>query len=443
MKREAAYEEMLQRLRTEIKRQLPEIEANADWLWAHPETGFREWMTQKYCLEVLKKHGIEPETYPGVTGFVYRYDTGRPGPCVGILGEMDSVICKEHPQSNPETGAAHACGHAVQVASAMGAFVTLVESGVMDGLNGSIALICVPAEECLEADWRLSEIKKGNLHYLGGKPEMMYRGAFDGIDMVVCMHTGTKNDGSIQTAGRHNGFISKTVTFLGKASHAAGAPEEGINALYMATTALTALNGLRETFRDEDMVRVHPVMPDGGQISNVIPAETRLETHCRANNLEAELDAAEKFDRAMGGGAYAFGGKVRIETQPGYMPYIPTPRLDEIGIETADEVFGEGTGRKGQPVAGSEDMGDLCTIMPVMQVFVNYMEGMHHSAEHHVADRKIYEASPLYLAALAVKLLAENGKLAKEVLDSYTPRFSDIKEYCAFVDPMFSEKLLP
>ena len=52
-----------------------------------------------------------------------------------IMGEMDSLICYSHPDCNPETGAAHACGHSIQVATAMGAFITLTESGVLAALS--------------------------------------------------------------------------------------------------------------------------------------------------------------------------------------------------------------------------------------------------------------------------------------------------------------------
>ena len=116
------YKEAIERLRKEIKKQLPEIEKNGDWLWNHPETGFKETETQKYCLEVLRQHGFEAKTWEDVTGFTCTYDTGKPGPCVMIMGEMDSLICRTHPDSDPQTGAAHACGHSVQTASAMGAF---------------------------------------------------------------------------------------------------------------------------------------------------------------------------------------------------------------------------------------------------------------------------------------------------------------------------------
>ena len=55
---EELYKKTLDRLKAELKKQLPEIEANGDWLWHHPEAGFKETETQKYCLEVLKNHGF-------------------------------------------------------------------------------------------------------------------------------------------------------------------------------------------------------------------------------------------------------------------------------------------------------------------------------------------------------------------------------------------------
>ena len=82
---EQLYKETLERLTAELKKQLPEIEANGDWLWHHPETGFKEIQTQQYCLDVLKKHGFEARTWPDVTGFTCTLDTGTPGPCVMIM----------------------------------------------------------------------------------------------------------------------------------------------------------------------------------------------------------------------------------------------------------------------------------------------------------------------------------------------------------------------
>lgn len=437
------YQSALGKLRSELAAQLPEIEANGDWLWNHPETGFKEHETQAYCLEVLKKHGFEAVTWPDVTGFTCTFDTGRPGPCVMIMGEMDSLICYSHPDCNPETGAAHACGHSIQMATAMGAFITLAESGALEDFGGKIMLAGVPAEECLETEWRRLEIEKGHLHFLGGKAELLYRGAFEGVDLVISMHAGLGNDGTITILGSHNGFTSKNVTFKGRSAHAAADPENGVNALYMANTAISALNALRETFKDSDTVRVHPIITKGGTVVNAIPEEVCVECQCRAGSMETVLEISEKFDRAMGAGAYAFGGKAVVNTQLGYLPYRPLPELDDIALQVADDILGEGHGCRGDHNCGSTDLGDLNEVIPGIQVFVNYMYGVHHAADYKIADRKIYETASLFLAAMACKLLDNEGELTQKVKAAHKPLFASAEGYCTYVKALSTEQILP
>jgi len=437
------YKARLEKLRNELKSQLPEIEANGDWLWNHPETGFKEYETQEYCLEVLKNHGFEARTWPDVTGFTCTYDTGRPGPCVMIMGEMDSLICYSHPDCDPRTGAAHACGHSIQMATAMGAFLTLTESGVLEEFGGKVIMAGVPAEECLETEWRLQEIQEGRLHFLGGKAELLYRGAFEGVDVVISMHAGLGNDGTITILGSHNGFTSKNVTFKGRSAHAAADPENGVNALYMANSALNALNALRETFRDSDTVRVHPIITKGGTVVNAIPEEVCIECQCRAGSMETVLEVSEKFDRAMGAGAYAFGGKAVINTQLGYLPYRPLAELDEIAVQTADDILGAGHGLKGGHNCGSTDLGDLNEVIPGIQVFVNYMYGVHHAADYRIADRRIYETATLFLAAMACRLLDHEGELVGKVKAAHKPLFASAEGYCTYVKALSTEQILP
>lgn len=68
-------------------------------------------------------------------------------------------------------------------------------------------------------------------------------------------------------AGQETDSFPKVIRVLGKASHAAGAPEKGVNALSAASLGLQALGLNRETFRDEDCVRVHPIITKGGNWS--------------------------------------------------------------------------------------------------------------------------------------------------------------------------------
>ena len=63
----------------------------------------------------------------------------------------------------------------------------------------------------------------------------------------------------------HNGCVVKRARFLGRAAHAGAHPHLGVNALKAATLALGAIEHQRETFRDEDGIRVHPIITRGGE----------------------------------------------------------------------------------------------------------------------------------------------------------------------------------
>ncbi|HET6316631.1 MAG TPA: peptidase dimerization domain-containing protein [Chloroflexota bacterium] len=151
-----------------------------------------------------------------------------------------------------------------------------------------------------------------------------------------------------------NGLVAKRARFIGRASHAGAAPERGINALNAATLALQAIHMQRETFRDEDHVRVHPILTRGGDSINVVPADVRLETFVRGATFEAIAEAALKVDRALRAGALSVGGEVVIETLPGYLPLIVDPAMSERYLSTtrwtlSEKVAGRSLGRLARP----------------------------------------------------------------------------------------------
>ena len=145
----------------------------------------------------------------------------------------------------------------------------------------------------------------------------------------------------------------------------------------------------------------------------------------------------------MGAGAYAFGGKALIRTQPGYLPYRPLPELDQAAVQTADDILGKGRVNKGGHNCGSTDLGDLNEVIPGIQVFVNYMYGDHHGADYRIADRKIYETASLFLAAMACRLLDDGGALAKKVKAAHKPLFASAEDYCTYVKSLETEQILP
>ena len=117
---------------------------------------------------------------------------------------------------------------------------------------------------------------------------MINEGAFDDIDMAMQMHA-DKNmpRPTVSVGSSSNGFVGKTVRYVGKVAHAADAPHEGVNALNAAMLGLMGINALRETFREDDVVRVHPIITKGGDFVNSVPADVRMELYVRAKTMEA------------------------------------------------------------------------------------------------------------------------------------------------------------
>ena len=161
---------MMNKISPAVEKYRDLILAAERYIWAHPETGYKEFETTKYLEEQFEALGYKLTRAEGITGFITDIDTGKEGPTVMIMGELDSIICPAHPDANPETGAVHSCGHHAQTATLLGIAAALTEKEMLDGLCGRIRLCAVPAEELLEIGYR-SELKaKGVIRYFGGKP---------------------------------------------------------------------------------------------------------------------------------------------------------------------------------------------------------------------------------------------------------------------------------
>src|SRR5205085_9270814 len=104
--------------------------------------------------------------------------------------------------------------------------------------------------------------------------------------------------------------------------------------------ALAGIDAIRESFRDEDHIRVHPIITRGGDVVNAIPADVRLEMFCRGATVEAIELAHTKVDRALKAGALALGGSVEITTLPGYLPLYHDANLVRLFRDNAREVVG-------------------------------------------------------------------------------------------------------
>src|SRR5881296_793911 len=426
--------ELKERVYAAIDRRAEEIVGLGERIRKQPELGFKEIKTARLVEDTLAGLGLKPKAGLALTG-VRAEAPGRAGdgPTFALLGELDALVVAGHPEGDPTTGAAHACGHNAQVAALLGAAMGLLDAKALDALSGRLVFFAVPAEEYGDIEWRVAQARAGKLEFLGGKPELLRLGHFDDVDLAMMIHaTSRPEDGKAGVPGSNNGCVVKTVRYIGRAAHAGGAPHAGINALYAAQIGLMAINAIRETFKDEDTIRVHPIITHGGSQVNVIPGEVRIETYVRGRTVEAILDADKKVDRALRAGAQALGARVEIETLPGYMPMTCDATMGRWFKENAAALVGEEHYRQIGHRTGSTDMGDLSMVMPVLHPYVGGATGSGHGADYKIVDPQLaYVTSAKALAAMAVDMLAEGAAGAREVLKAAKPPMTR-EQYLAF-----------
>ena len=236
-----------------------------DELFVHPELGYKEFTNKKILTDYLERNGIEVTDLGFRTAF--KASIGSGSPKIGLIAELDAIPTLGHPYANKDDHAAHACGHSTQCAIMAYALVKLKD--VVK--NGTVTLYFTPAEEFTDIPFRKELIRKGEINYIGGKVNMLTAGQFDEEDLFIHLHTMGESPYHFSVNSILTGFVYKQITFHGKASHAAIAPDKGINALNAFVLFDNAVNMLRETFREEDFVRVHGIIDEGGTTVNSIP----------------------------------------------------------------------------------------------------------------------------------------------------------------------------
>ena len=429
-------EQLKKRVLEAIDKRAAEIIEIGDTIWKNPELGYKEFKTAKLVESKYKENGWTYKNKIAITGSKAYLKKPGPKPAVGLIGELDSVRCPEHPEADPITGAIHACGHNAQIVAMLGAGFGLSDSGVLDELEGNVVMVTVPAEEYLEIDYRNNLREKGELEFLGGKQEFIHVGELADIDISLGTHSGTDLEDRLRVGGSNNGFIGKLVHYIGLEAHAGGAPDKGINALNAAMLGLMGIHAQRETFKEEDTIRVHPIITKGGEIVNNVPSDVRIESYVRGSNVPAIVDANKKVNRALEAGAMAVGAKVEINDLPGYMPYTHHPELDNILRENCAAVVGKDKVEEGEHSTGSTDLGDISCVMPTSSIGMGGVEGQGHGRTYKVVDKELEYVTPAKVLALAcIDLLYDNAAKAKEVIDSYEPSIPP-KEYTEFMHKM-------
>ncbi|MDA0352572.1 MAG: M20 family metallopeptidase [Chloroflexi bacterium] len=296
---------------------------------AHPELGYEETHAHDALADYLAGAGFAVERSAHGMETSFRASAGSGGPVVAALCEYDAL---------PEIG--HACGHNLiaiaGVAVGLGLRAALRDSEV----RGTVLVLGAPAEE------------RGG----GGKLRLIEAGAFEGVDAAVMLHPGMGDEVRPSSLAHHG----LTIEFHGQASHAAGAPWRGVNALDAMLLGFAALGLLRQQI--EPTHRVHGVITHGGDSPNIIPERTEARLLVRAPTRE-QVDALRERVLACFSGAAQQTGCTLDATwsDSPYENLRQNPKLADAYLESFEALGG--TIRPGLG-GGSTDMGNVSQVLP-------------------------------------------------------------------------------
>jgi amidohydrolase len=264
----------------------------------------------------------------------------------GALAAAEALRAAE--EAWADVSGAEAAGAERAVAAAAGA----AGAAGKGRIPGKLLLLGTPAEE------------RG-----GGKVVMAEAGVFEDIDAVMMVHPATRS----QLA--RNGLASRTlrIAFHGKASHAAAAPEKGINALDALIQTYNSINALRQ--QTADFTRIHGVITRGGDAANIIPDFTEAKFLVRALDDGECEKLTERVIACAQGAETATGARLEYENSKNcdaVKNNMPLARAFARNAERVGVVFDRDEPNE---ELGSTDMGNVSSLTAAIHPFLEIGHG--------------------------------------------------------------------
>lgn len=310
---------------------------------AKPEVSDFEYFASQTLSEQLKKEGFEIEL-PAAghrTGFAATYKSNKPGPTVVFLAEYDALA-----------GLGHGCGH--NVFGATSALAGAALKSIVDQIGGEVRVYGTPGEEGGQnGSAKGSFVKKGYLN---------------DVDFALCTHPGSSPEDGLST--RNYACAPVDIEFWGKPAHAAGCPQDGINALDAQILTYAAIGVLRQQLTDR--IRIHGVIVEGGAAPNVIPEYTKAKYYIRAADIDTLHELYEKVENIVKGSALQTGCTSSMKLYQNLVEnMVLTPSLDAIYEKYITELGNTVKHVEDVIMPGSSDVGNISQVVPTIQPHIS------------------------------------------------------------------------
>jgi aminobenzoyl-glutamate utilization protein B len=355
----------------------------SDQIWRFAETALKETRSSAVLADYAEAQGFRVTR--GVaelpTAFVAEFGEGRP--IIGVLGEYDALpglSQKALPRREAlEAGApGHGCGHNLFGPASLGAAIAIKERIAAGTLEGTIRFYGTPAEESV-----------------GGKAYMARAGLFRDVDVALAWHPDSETRADTRSS---QAIVDMAIEFRGRAAHAAFDPWNGRSALDGVELFTHGVNLLREHVKPT--VRMHYVVPDGGDVPNVVPEHARVWFWARDSKRTGVDDVLARVRRIAEGAAIAAGVEASVKVQGGSYEILVNragarllhanmQALGPIEYSAEEQEFARNLQTSagveprgaigavkpldedpGEPDGGSTDVGDVSWVVPTLHVSV-------------------------------------------------------------------------
>ncbi len=325
----------------QIKDISPALQRLTKQMYDKPELGHEEVYASEIICELLTEKGFTVEKpFCGMqTAFKAAYTSKKQGPVIAFLAEYDAL---------PEIG--HGCGHNILGATSVGASIVL--KNIIDDIGGTVVLYGTPAEE---TD--------------GGKVAIAKSGEFANVDIAMMAHP----SGTYEKSGASNSLMPLRFEFFGKTAHAAGDPEEGINALNACISLFNNVNAIREHIRRDS--RIHGIITNGGTAANIVPEYASADFYVRSSTMSYQRELIQKVKNCAEAAALSNGATVKIsQFEADYDTMVTNETLSNLFWDKMNTLGITPINPDAKNSAGGTDAGNVSLCCPMIHEYFSVKE---------------------------------------------------------------------
>ena len=345
---------------TDLRAYEPQLIKYRRYLHQYPELSFEEVKTSQFIEDEMAKLSHASISRPTKTSVLVKFVTGKPGPKIGLRGDMDALAIMEErddidfKSQNP--GKMHACGHDAHTAILMMACRYFNDH--FDSLTGEVWAIFQHAEEVLP----------------GGASELVATGIFNDLDFFYGHHlwtllpTGTIDlkDGAVTS----NTDVY-TAKIFGKGGHSSE-PQNCIDPVVIAAQIVGKLQTIvsRQVAPLEAGVISNTYIQSGrANALNVIPAHAEIGGSVRSTTPEMRALFQRSISRMIQSTCEDYEATFELDYKLGYG--ITDNNLEKTAfVRNIACQIDEATVIANPPYLAGEDFSEFSAIVPATFAFI-------------------------------------------------------------------------